>query len=131
MNIDIQWDQHSNHTLVCSYRDEWTWHECREAMQNMVYLQDGFEASVVNHIYDFSDSTLPSRASLNLIQKLLNAPRNPAPKYIILVDKSHRLNMLIDMLDNIVRPWGNVYFADTLSAARQKLHELEIHPQAL
>lgn len=121
MNIDIKWDNQNNKALVCEFSGDWTWHECREAMQVLVFMQDGAGASV-NHIYDLSNSTLTMRACLNRLQKLLKLEMNPAPQNIVIVDKGIRLHTLEDMLHSMVQHRGTVHFAEDMHSARTLLH---------
>ena len=120
MNIDIKWDNHNRNALICEFKGDWTWHECREAMQVMMYMQDG-SGVTVSHIYDLSNSTLTTRACINRLQKLLNLEMSPAPEQIVIVDKSIRLHTIQDMLGSIVDSWGTVHFAQDLSDARSVL----------
>jgi hypothetical protein len=122
MNIDIKWDQQKRDALVCEFTGDWTWHECREAMQVMLYMQDGSGMSV-NHIYDLSNSTLTTRACINRLQKLLKLEINPAPENIVIIDKAIRLHTIEDMLSNIVKGWGTVHFAQDIDNARHVLLE--------
>ena len=122
MNIDIKWDNHNRKALVCEFSGDWTWHECREAMQVMVFMQDGSGASV-DHIYDLSNSTLTMRACINRLHKLLNLEMNPAPDNIVIVDKGIRVHTLKDMLRNQVQYNDDIHFADTLSDARAVLSD--------
>ena len=125
MNIDIKWDSHNRTALVCEFKGDWTWHECREAMQVMVYMQDG-SGMTVNHIYDLSHSTLSTRACINRLQKLLNLEISPAPEHIVIVDKGIRLHTIEDMLSSIVESWGTVHFAEDLSDARSVLQANDV-----
>lgn len=125
MNIDIKWDNHNRKALVCEFSGDWTWHECREAMQVMLYMQDGSGMSV-NHIYDLSNSTLTTRACINRLQKLLKLDMNPAPEKIVIIDKAVRLHTIEDMLRNVVKSWGVVHFAEDLSDARSALQDNDV-----
>jgi hypothetical protein len=125
MNIDIKWDNHHRNALICEFKGDWTWHECREAMQVLMYMQDG-SGMAVNHIYDLSNSTLTTRICINLLQKLLKLEMSPAPEHIVIVDKSIRLHTIADMLGSIVNSWGTVHFAEDLSNARTVLQKGDV-----
>jgi hypothetical protein len=122
MNIDIKWDNHHRNAIICEFNGDWTWHECREAMQVMMYMQDG-SGMTVNHIYDLSNSTLTTRACINRLQKLLNLEMNPAPEHIVIIDKAIRLHTIEALLGGIVKSWGTVHFAEDLSDARSVLQQ--------
>jgi hypothetical protein len=122
MNIDIRWDSKKHDTLICEFKGDWTWHECREAMQVMLYMQEGL---VVDHIYDLSHSTLAPRACLNRLQKLFQLTIDPAPRQVVIVDKDYRANMLSEMLSGIATPLG-LQFVSSVEAARQALLEPEL-----
>jgi len=120
MNIDIYWDVQRQEALICSFAHDWTWHECREAMQVVMYMQDGVDMDV-RYIYDLTESTLTTRACLNRMKKLLNLPIHPSPEQIIIVDKAYRLNMLQTMLSPIINTMANVTFATDIHEARKLL----------
>jgi hypothetical protein len=125
MNIDIRWDNQNHKALICEFKGDWTWHECREAMQVMVYMQDG-SGMTVHHIYDLSNSTLSTRACINRLQKLLKLEISPAPERIVIVDKAIRLHTIENMLGGMVQSWGKVHFAEDLSDARSVLQTNDI-----
>jgi len=120
MSINVDWDVEKKETLVLEFSGEWSWHECREAMQVVMYMNDGSEGSI-NHIYDLSESALTTRACLTHLQKLLKLELNPAPEKIIIVDKAFRVHMLEDMLVSITRSAQNIHFAEDLESARKLL----------
>jgi hypothetical protein len=124
MNIDIRWDSQKRDALVCEFKGDWTWHECREAMQVMMYMQEGSGLGVY-HIYDLSKSTLAPRACLNRLQKLLQLEIDPAPRQVVIVDKDYRANMLQEMLSGIAAPLG-LQFVSSVDAARLALSEPEL-----
>jgi hypothetical protein len=124
MNIDIRWDNQKRDALVCEFKGDWTWHECREAMQVMMYMQEG-SGLEVDHIYDLSKSTLAPRACLNRLQKLLQLEVSPAPRQVVIVDKDYRANMLNEMLSSIAAPLG-LQFVSSVDAARLALSEPEL-----
>ena len=124
MNIDIRWDNQKRDALVCEFKGDWTWHECREAMQVMMYMQEG-SGLEVDHIYDLSKSTLAPRALLNRLQKLLQLEIHPAPRQVVIVDKDYRANMLNEMLNGIATPLG-LQFVGSVDDARRALVEPEL-----
>jgi hypothetical protein len=124
MNIDIRWDSQKRNALICEFKGDWTWHECREAMQVMLYMQEGFGLAV-DHIYDLSRSTLAPRACVNRLHKLLQLAIDPAPRQVVIVDKDYRANMLNEMLSSIATPLG-LQFVSSVDAARQALLEPEL-----
>ncbi len=109
MSIDVKWIDQKQQILICEFHGEWTWHDCREAIQGMLYLQEGVQMPV-HFVYDLTESTLPARACLSLMQKLLTLEIQPAPDQIVIVDKSYRLSTLSDMLAAITNPAGNIHF---------------------
>jgi hypothetical protein len=123
MTIDVRWNDEQHRILLCEFHGEWTWHDCREAVQNMVYLQDGI-STPAHFVYDLSHSTLPTRACLNLLQKLLTLEISPAPDQIVIVDKDYRLSILHDMLTSITQHQGNVHF---VSGRAEIYHVLSNH----
>lgn len=120
MKIDIQWDHPNSPALLCRFTGDWSWHECREAMQVISFMQseDG-QHTPIHCIYDLTASTLNPRASLNRLQKLLNLSMHPAPESIVIVDKSYRVGTLEAMLSTITNTMGNIYFEDSLNRARR------------
>jgi len=127
MRVDIKWDIFRSDTLVCEFSGDWTWHDCREAMQVMMYMQDGSGAQV-NHIYDLTNSTLSTHACVKRIQKLLNLGMQPAPNNIVIVDKPFRLHTIRDTLLILVESWGNVHFTESIEDARTALNNPELQP---
>lgn len=121
MNIDIHWDYQNRETLICEFSGDWTWHECREAMQVMSYMQDG-STFAADYVFDLSQSTLTSRACLNRLKKLLNMQIEPTPRHIVIVDQFHRSRMMETMLSSIAHALG-IQFVDSLSQARRMLQE--------
>lgn len=109
MTIDVRWNDEQHRVLLSEFHGEWTWHDCREAVQNLVYLQDGI-STPVHFVYDLTHSTLPTRACLSLLQKLLALHISPAPDQIVIVDKDYRLSTLRDMLVSVTQHQGNVHF---------------------
>jgi hypothetical protein len=122
MNIEIRWDTKKHDALICEFKGDWTWHECREAMQVMLYMQEGLQ---VDHIYDLSQSTLAPRACVNRLHKLFQLTIDPAPRQVVIVDKDYRANMLNEMLSGIAAPLG-LQFVSSVDAARQALLEPEL-----
>jgi hypothetical protein len=122
MNIEIRWDTKKHDALICEFKGDWTWHECREAMQVMLYMQEGLQ---VDHIYDLTQSTLAPRACVNRLHKLFQLTIDPAPRQVVFVDKDYRANMLNEMLSGIAAPLG-LEFVSSLDAARQVLLEPEL-----
>lgn len=120
MSIEIDWTSDEKTGLLLSFSGEWTWHECKEAMQVVLYMNDGSHGEI-DHIYDLSESALTTRMSLNHLQKLLKLELNPAPKHIVIVDKSFRLQMMKDMLAPIIRSSENIHFAEDLESAYELL----------
>lgn len=120
MNIDIRWDKQKTDTLICEFNGDWTWHECREAMQVMLYMQEGFGMEV-DHVYDVSNSTLATRTLVKRMKKLLAMNLHPAPRQIVIIDQDYRAGMLEAILGNITHPLG-IDFAGTLSEARNALY---------
>lgn len=118
MGINISWDIYQKNTLVCQFNGIWTWHQCREAMQVVMYMQDGLSQPIA-YIYDLTNSTLETRACLNRVQKLLQLQLQPAPQQIIIVDKPMRLTSLETMLRRTAQAEGNLHFAENLTAARR------------
>lgn len=117
MGINIAWDKQLKHMLICQFEGVWTWHQCREALQVVMYMQEG-ATQPITYVYDLTDSTLETRACLNRLQKLLNLSLQPSPERIVIVDKSLRLTSLETMLQTTATAEGNVYFAEDLSGAR-------------
>lgn len=118
MNIDIQWDRPNSEALLCRFTGQWTWHECREAMQMVMYMQEN-AGLPVTCIYDLTGSTLSPRASLNRLNKLLSLSIDPQPARIIVVDKSYRVGTLEAMLKHVTCTMEHVYFEDELRRARR------------
>ena len=121
MNVDIHWDYQNRELLVCEFHGDWTWHDCREAMQVMSYMQDGLNFAV-DYVFDLTDSTLASRACLERMKKLLNTQMEPAPRHIIIVDQYTRSRMMETMLSTVVHALG-IQFVETLPQARRALKE--------
>ncbi len=121
MNIDIRWDTQKRDALICEFKGDWTWHECREAMQVMLYMQEGL-GMAVDHIYDISNSTLATRPVVKRMQKLLRIGLNPAPRQIVIVDKEYRANMLRIMLGSLTEPLG-IEFVESITTARDVLNQ--------
>jgi hypothetical protein len=124
MNIDIHWDYQNSETLICEFHGDWTWHECREAMQVMNYMQDG-SGFAADYVFDLSRSTLAPRACLNRLRKLLNMPMEPAPRHIVIVDQFHRSRLMEAMLNTVAQALG-IQFVDSLTQARYALQEPEM-----
>ena len=121
MNIDIRWDKQKRDTLICEFNGDWTWHECREAMQVMLYMQEGIGMEV-DHIYDISNSSLATRVCVKRMKQLLNLGLHPAPRQIVIVDKDYRAGMLEAMLGSITEPLG-IQFMGSIDKARRSLYE--------
>lgn len=120
MNIDIRWDKQKRDVLICEFNGDWTWHECREAMQVVLYMQEGF-GMAVDLVYDFTNSNLKTRPCVKRIQKLLSMSLHPAPKHIVIVDNDIRSHMLEGMLRHITEPIG-VEFTTSVEQARRILY---------
>ena len=105
MNFDVYWYDNSQTNIVCSFKDLWTWYECREALQHIMYLQEEVP-NRVNHVYDFAGSRLSAGKTIGNLRRLLNLSFAPAPKYIILVDKPLRMHILHNTVHRIFN--GNV-----------------------
>src|SRR5688572_10118795 len=123
MNIDIRWDSQKRDALVCEFKGDWTWNECREAMQVMQYMESG-SGLEVDHIYDLSQSTLAPRACFNRLAKLLQLELSSAPRQVVIVDTDFRANLLQEMLSGIAAPLG-LQFVTSVDAARLALSEPE------
>jgi len=121
MNIEVHWDRQRAETLVCEFHGKWTWHECREAMQTMTYLQESTPFSA-DYVFDFSQSTLAPRACLNQLKDLLNMRMDPPPRQVVIVDQFHRSRMMETMLISVSHALG-IQFVDSLKQARRALEE--------
>jgi uncharacterized membrane protein len=123
MNIDIRWDTKNPETLICEFHGNWTWHECREAMQTMTYYQENTPFSA-DYVFDLSESSLSPRTCLTQLKKLLNMDMQPPPGQIVVVDQFHRSRMMETMLSSVSHALG-IQFVDSLKQARRALEELD------
>lgn len=118
MNIDIQWDRPHSNALLCCFTKDWTWYECREAMQLVSYEQENAGGPVAC-IFDLTSSTLPPRIALNHLQKLLSLNLKPNPKRVVIVDKTYRVGTFEAMLAHITSTMDHIYFEDDIWRARR------------
>lgn len=117
MGIQIKWDTYQKKTLLCEFEGVWTWRQCREAMQVVMYMQEEW-TQPITAIFDLRNSTLKTRACLNRLQKLLQLQMHPAPEQIVIVDTPLRLTSLETMLQATAKAEGNLFFAEDLPTAR-------------
>lgn len=120
-NIEVRWDTQNPETLLCEFHGNWTWHECREAMQTMCYLQESTPFSA-DYVFDLTDSTLSPRTCLNQLKKLLNMDMEPPPRHIVIVDQFHRSRLMETMLISVSHALG-IQFVDSLKQARRVLDQ--------
>jgi hypothetical protein len=117
-NIEIGWYGSKQQIILCRFKNMWSWHECRDAMQVAMYMQDTVEHSV-SYVYDLTESKLASRALMDNVKKLIELVFSPAPTKIIIVDKGTRVNMMVDMLERLFPQSmpDNIEFTDSLARA--------------
>lgn len=123
-NIDIHWDTKNPETLICEFHGNWTWHECREALQVLNDLQESTAFSA-DYIFDLSESSLEPRTSLTNLKKLLNMQMEPPPRQIVVVDQFYRSRMLETMLSSVAHALG-IQFVDSIRQAHQVLEQGEM-----
>ena len=114
-NIDVKWYDPQQRAILCSFTNEWTWHECAEALQMALYMQES-HPEPLTYIYDLTESRLSPRQSMTNLQKLLNLEIVPRPYQIIIVEKGVRMQMLIGFIGQAF-PYDehkNLQFVDSL-----------------
>jgi hypothetical protein len=120
MSVITKWDDNHHHTIIFEFEGDWTWHECREAMQYAQFLLEDAERAV-SYIYDLTRNRLPQRAYLGIMQKLFTAEfLTIPPKKIVVLEKGHFVETLKTMLETTLAnsDFSTVYFTDTLARAR-------------
>ena len=124
MTIDVRWFDDNKRIILCSFRDAWTWYDCREAVQKILYLQDsaGYR---LNYIYDFTGSRLSARKTVRNLHRLLRLQLSPEPRQIIMVERRLRIHVMMDVVSQLYSGWfpANLYFADTIDGACELLQE--------
>jgi hypothetical protein len=117
-NIEIGWYGDKQRIILCRFKNMWTWHECRDAMQVAIYMQDTVEYPV-SYIYDLTESKLTSRALMDNVKKLIELVFSPAPEKVVIVDKGTKLHLMVDMLERLFPQSmpDNIQFAESLTRA--------------
>lgn len=121
-HIEVAWDDAKQRIIVCRFKEQWSWHECRDALQTVTYMHDSVEHEV-SYIYDLTESRLTARAAMENVKKLIEVHISPTPRKIIIVDRSIQLRLLVDTLERLFPDQmpDNVEFADSLQRARAML----------
>ena len=119
MPVNVQWDDDTKQAIVLTFDDRWTWHECKEALQTAVYLRESVDYNI-SIIYDITPNKLPPRTTVENIQKLTNLTLYPVPEHIIIVEKGHRIEMMMDSFNMLFANAQryNIAFASSLPRAR-------------
>lgn len=123
-NIDVAWDDSAQQTLLCRFSGQWTWHECREALQAAAYLHEAV-SHPVTYIYDLTESRLSARQAMEQFRKLMELPMSPQPAALILVENGVYLSLLQDTLDRLFQHTERipVAFVNSLARARALVRE--------
>ncbi len=123
MSIRVQWDQDTTvPIIVFNFEGDWSWHECREAMQYAEFLAEDNENSF-HYVYDLTMNRLPQRQYLAHIQKMLLVKSSPRLRSITVIERGHFVETLKDFL-MAAKPHANldnIYFAETLARARARI----------
>lgn len=118
-NVDIERDKVNEHLIILHFKNMWTWHECRDAMQVAMYMQETSDRPF-SYIYDLTESKLASRTLMENVKKLIELVLSPAPEKIVIVDKGMKLQLMVDMLERLFpqKLKENIVFADSLKQAK-------------
>ena len=106
MAITIEWDSNEQTSLLCEYRDKWTWEEFFAAGQKSTDMKNQ-----VNHkvdlILDMSETTIPNGVALKF-RKIANL-KTPNTGILVLVTNSDMVRMLFNLFTNIYSPAAKKY----------------------
>jgi hypothetical protein len=120
MSVNAKWDDNNHYIIIFEFEGDWTWHECREAMQYAEFLTADAEKTV-SYIYDLTHNRLPQRAYLGIMQKLFTAEfLTIPPKKIVIIEKGYFVETLKTLLEAAlaVSDFSTVFFTDNLARAR-------------
>lgn len=124
MPVQAQWDDDSAaRILVFVFEGDWTWHECRDAMQTAEFLAEDMD-SPISHVYDLSNSRLPQRAYVTILQKILTTRFSHVIKRTVIIERAHFIDTLRNMLAFAImeQDMHTVHFADNIMRARVIAH---------
>lgn len=120
MPVTVEFDQNTSQpTLFFNFEGDWTWHECREAMQYAEFLAEDMVGDLY-FVYDLTPNRLPQRVYLPVMQKVLLVRLSRIPMKIVVVERGHFVETVRDMLRTTMPDTNldNVFFTDTVARAR-------------
>lgn len=124
MNFEITLSDETPHIIECAFKEMWTWHDCREATQVIMYHQDAANRRV-SIVYDFTQSRLSARKTGTNLKKLLSLKMYPPPELIVLVEKPLRLptmRVVVSGISGGIIP-EHIVLVESMKEARQLLEQ--------
>lgn len=120
MPVQAQWDDDpASNALIFTFEGDWTWFECREALQSAEFLAE--EASKpVSHFYDLTLNRLSQRTYLPILQKLMTVDLAHPVRTIVIVERGHFVDTLRDMFVLAIGDDSRttIHFAESIMRAR-------------
>lgn len=121
MPITVGWDNNDSDSrlLLFNWGGHCTWHDCKEALTQAELLAHD-ETLPAIHLFDLTMSELPHQALVPLLQKCLVTRLSYRVRKTVLVERSHRVDLLSDNLRLALGQslWESILITDSLPRAR-------------